>query len=86
MGKRYCRTPQGLEDVSKYPWLVAELLTDPRWTVADIRKLIGENIIRVFSEVEKVRDAMLAEGVEPLEEEIHPEYLKGKTNCTYIFD
>ncbi|KAG7168757.1 Dipeptidase 1-like 4 [Homarus americanus] len=70
------RTPQGLEDVSRYPWLLAELLRDPRWTVADIRKLIGEN----------VRDDMQAKGVEPLEEEIHPEYLKGKTNCTYIFD
>ncbi|XP_071538215.1 dipeptidase 1-like [Panulirus ornatus] len=80
------KTPKGLEDVSRYPWLLAELLRDPRWTVADIRKLIGENIIRVFADVERVRDDLLAKGVEPLEEEIHPEYLKGKTNCTYLFD
>lgn len=49
-----CRTPLGLEDVSSYPRLVAELLRNPRWTTDDIKKLIGGNIIRVFSEVEKV--------------------------------
>ncbi|XP_063584678.1 dipeptidase 1-like [Penaeus indicus] len=50
------KTPVGLEDVSKYPALLAELLRDPRWTVADLRKLVGENIIRVFSEVERGLD------------------------------
>ncbi|XP_042873983.1 uncharacterized protein LOC122254380 [Penaeus japonicus] len=80
------KTPIGLEDVSKYPALLAELLRDPRWTVADLRKLVGENIIRVFSEVERVRDDLMTKGVEPIEEEIHPEYLRGKTNCTYFFD
>ncbi|XP_050696729.1 dipeptidase 1-like [Eriocheir sinensis] len=80
------KTPQGLEDVSKYPFLVAELLADPSWTTVDISKLIGENIIRVFAEVERVRDQLMANGVEPQEEDLHPEYLKGKTNCTYIFD
>ncbi|XP_064091094.1 dipeptidase 1-like [Macrobrachium nipponense] len=80
------KTPEGLEDVSKYPVLLAELLRDPGWTVEDIRKLVGGNIIRVFSEVERVRDDLLAKGVEPVEEEIHPEYLRGKTNCTYFFD
>nr|XP_027217365.1 dipeptidase 1-like [Penaeus vannamei] len=80
------KTPVGLEDVSKYPALLAELLRDPRWTVADLRKLVGENIIRVFSEVERVRDDLMTKGVEPIEEEIHPEYLRGKTNCTYFFD
>ncbi|KAK8397365.1 hypothetical protein O3P69_004822 [Scylla paramamosain] len=80
------KTPDGLEDVSRYPWLVAELLRDPNWTTADIAKLIGENILRVFEEVERVRDEFMARGVEAQEEEIHPEYLKGKTNCTYIFD
>lgn len=80
------KTPEGLEDVSRYPWLLAELLRDHNWTVADIAKLIGENILRVFAEVERVRDDLMAQGVEAQEEEIHPEYLKGKTNCTYIFD
>ncbi|XP_076053747.1 dipeptidase 1-like [Oratosquilla oratoria] len=79
------KTPQGLEDVSKYPALLAELLRDPKWNVRDLRKLAGENIIRVFGEVEKVRDDLQGK-MTPIEEDLHPEYLKGKTNCTYIFD
>ncbi|KAF2356086.1 Renal dipeptidase family [Trinorchestia longiramus] len=80
------KTPRGLEDVSSYPRLIAELLRDPRWSVDDIKKLIGGNIIRVFSEVEKKRDELQAAGYQPQEEELHPEYLRGKSNCTYSFD
>jgi membrane dipeptidase len=48
--------PQGLEDVSKYPNLFAELLESDRWTEEDIAKLAGKNLIRVFKNVEKVSE------------------------------
>ncbi|KAK7065409.1 hypothetical protein SK128_008769 [Halocaridina rubra] len=46
-------TPVGLEDVSKYPYLFAELLLDEKWTDADLQKLAGLNLIRAFQEVER---------------------------------
>lgn len=49
------RVPKGLEDVSKYPSLLAELLdSDRRWTEEDIKKLAGGNLLRVFRAVERV--------------------------------
>jgi membrane dipeptidase len=45
------RTPVGLEDVSKYPGLIAELLRRG-WSDADVKKLADENILRVMREVE----------------------------------
>ncbi|KAK3798089.1 hypothetical protein RRG08_034645 [Elysia crispata] len=54
------RTPVGLEDVSKYPDLFAELLRR-RWSVEDLEKLAGKNLLRVFKEVEKVRDSLASE-------------------------
>ena len=50
----YQRTPIGLEDVSKYPNLFAELLAIG-WTEPDLIKLASGNIMRVLSEVEKVK-------------------------------
>jgi membrane dipeptidase len=47
-------TPQGLEDVSKYPQLMAALLEDPSWTEEDLKKLAGLNLLRVFRAVEEV--------------------------------
>jgi membrane dipeptidase len=44
---------QGLEDVSKYPALIAELLRRG-YSDADIKKITGQNILRVMREVEKV--------------------------------
>jgi membrane dipeptidase len=44
---------QGLEDVSKYPNLFAEL-AHRGWSDSDMRKLAGENILRVFEQAEKV--------------------------------
>jgi hypothetical protein len=49
-----CSTPLGLEDVSRYPYLLAELLGSGRWTEADLQKLVGKNLIRVFRKVEEV--------------------------------
>lgn len=45
--------PEGLEDVSKYPGLVAELLRRG-WTDADVKKLVGENILRVWASNEQI--------------------------------
>jgi membrane dipeptidase len=44
---------QGLEDVSKYPALFAEL-SRRGWTEPQLRKLAGENLLRVFGQVEQV--------------------------------
>lgn len=51
----FCSTPTGLEDVSRYPQLLATLLEDPTWTEEDIKKLAGLNLLRVFAKVEQVR-------------------------------
>jgi membrane dipeptidase len=44
--------PVGLEDVSCYPNLIAELLK-MGYSEADIRKIAGENFLRVWSEIER---------------------------------
>ena len=48
------RTPEGLEDVSRYPYLFAELLRDESWSEEDLKKLAGLNFLRVFKRVEQV--------------------------------
>lgn len=60
-------TPSGLEDVSKYPILFAELIGFG-WTVEELTKLAGGNLLRVFKEVEAIRDKMLKEKVPPIED------------------
>eukprot|EP00093_Oithona_nana_P014265 14265.XXX_825187_822227_1 [CDS] Oithona nana genome sequencing. len=54
------KTPMGLEDTSKYPNLFAALLEDREffWSKEDLGKLASANLIRVFKEVELVRDAL----------------------------
>lgn len=56
------KAPEGLEDVSKYPDLFDRLRKplpdEPHWSTNDLKKLAGLNLIRVFKEVEKVRDFM----------------------------
>ena len=47
------RTPEGLEDVSKFPALFTELARRG-WSVSDLKKLAGENILGVMREAEKV--------------------------------
>jgi membrane dipeptidase len=47
------RTVQGLEDVSRYPFLFAELYRRG-WTDADLKKLAGGNLITVFTAAEQV--------------------------------
>jgi membrane dipeptidase len=43
----------GLEDVSKFPYLFAEL-SRRGWTDADLRKLAGENVLRALKQAEVV--------------------------------
>lgn len=45
-------TPDGLEDVSKYPNLIFELLKKG-YSEEDIKKICGENILRVWKQVEE---------------------------------
>jgi membrane dipeptidase len=49
--------PVGLEDVSKYPNLVYELL-NRGYSDADIKKVLGENLLRVWKQVEEVSESL----------------------------
>jgi len=62
-------TPKGLENVSKYPDLVAELL---RMGLSDddAAKVVGGNILRVSADVSGVAAKMHSEGVLPAEDTI----------------
>jgi len=51
--------PLGLEDVSKFPDLMAELLRRG-WTVQEIRKVAGLNLLRVLRAAERVAAEMKA--------------------------
>jgi len=46
-------TPAGLEDVSKYPLLTAELL-QRGYSDADLKKVLGQNVLRVMRDAERV--------------------------------
>lgn len=50
----YYRFPQGLDDVSKYPALISELISRG-WTEKELAGVLRLNFIRVFRKVEKVR-------------------------------
>jgi membrane dipeptidase len=52
--------PEGLEDVSRYPSLVAELLRRG-WTDLDAKKLAGENILRVWATNEQIAARLRSE-------------------------
>ncbi|XP_015110060.1 dipeptidase 1 [Diachasma alloeum] len=62
------KTPRGLEDVSRYPELFAELLRSGKWDVLDLKKVAGLNLLRVLRQVERVRDEMRTAGVKASEE------------------
>lgn len=61
-------TPRGLEDVSKFPDLIAELL---RRGVSDedAAKVAGRNLLRVWKDVDQTALKMQAEGALPAEDE-----------------
>ncbi|KAM8983751.1 dipeptidase 1 [Ara ararauna] len=48
------RLPTGLEDVSTYPALVAELLAR-NWTEEELKAALAENLLRVLKKVEEVK-------------------------------
>ncbi|KDQ53606.1 hypothetical protein JAAARDRAFT_39293 [Jaapia argillacea MUCL 33604] len=56
--------PKGLEDVSDYPALFAELYTRG-WTAIELSGLSGGNLLRVMDIAERVSAEMKKEGVEP---------------------
>ncbi|KAL8949321.1 MAG: hypothetical protein Q9222_004560 [Ikaeria aurantiellina] len=60
-------TPAGLEDVSKYPALIRELL-QMGVTDDDAAKLVGRNVLRVWRDVDAVASEMRANGVLPAED------------------
>ena len=51
--------PVGLEDVSKFPDLLAELLRRG-WSEQDVRKVAGLNVLRVLRDAERVSREMSA--------------------------
>lgn len=51
--------PVGLEDVSKYPALIQELLKR-NWTEQELAGVLRLNFLRVFDEVERIRDELIS--------------------------
>uniref|UniRef100_A0A8C3HIY2 Dipeptidase n=1 Tax=Chrysemys picta bellii TaxID=8478 RepID=A0A8C3HIY2_CHRPI len=64
--------PQGLEDVSKYPDLIAELLRR-NWTETEVKAALAMNLLRVFKKVEEPPD----------DEPIAYEELEGQCRTNY---
>lgn len=62
-------TPVGMDDVSSFPSLFAELARRG-WSDEDLRKLAGENVLRVLREAEEVARIMQREGAAPSNAEI----------------
>jgi membrane dipeptidase len=52
-------TPEGIEDVSNYPVITYELLKRG-YSEIDVRKVLGENLLRVMTEVERVAHSQQA--------------------------
>ena len=63
-------TPVGLEDVSKMPDLVAEML---RRGISDEQAalIVGGNVLRVWDEADKISARLKAEGVKPVEDDVN---------------
>jgi len=62
--------PAGMEDVSKLPAITYELLKRG-YSDADVKKLLGENLLRVMAEVEGVARKMQSSGAKPSFAKIH---------------
>lgn len=62
-------TPEGLDDVSKFPDLVKEMLGQGVSDI-DTAKVVGGNILRVWKEVDDIALKMQANGVQPLEDDL----------------
>jgi membrane dipeptidase len=64
----FASTPRGLEDVSKFPELVAELLKQGV-SDEDAGKVVGRNLLRVWGEVDEVAEKLQKEML-PVEDDI----------------
>lgn len=62
-------TPRGLDDVSKFPDLVAELLRSGV-SDEDAAKVVGRNILRVWRDVDGVALKMRLANAKPVEDQI----------------
>ncbi|XP_024407336.2 dipeptidase 1 [Desmodus rotundus] len=62
------RLPTGLEDVSKYPDLIAELLRR-QWTEEEVRGALADNLLRVFEAVEQASNHSRPPEEEPIPRE-----------------
>ncbi|SAM81321.1 related to Microsomal dipeptidase precursor [Ustilago bromivora] len=56
--------PKGLEDVSHYPDLVAKLV-EKGWTDRELIGFVGENVLRVLADAERVALKMRKDGAQP---------------------
>ncbi|KAL9029343.1 MAG: hypothetical protein Q9196_002406 [Gyalolechia fulgens] len=70
-------TPKGLEDVSRFPDLVLELLKTGV-SDDDAAKLVGRNMLRVWRDVEAVSSQMQDEGVMPAEDKLGKLFVQGE--------
>jgi membrane dipeptidase len=62
-------TPEGLDDVSKFPDLVREML-QRGISDEDAGKVVGGNVLRIWKDVDGVAATMQAQGVRPLEDKL----------------
>jgi len=69
-------TPTGLEDVSKFPDLIAALLREGI-SDEDAAKIAGRNILRVWEEADKVAKE-LQKSMRPLEDKLGNGWVEGK--------
>lgn len=72
--------PAELPDVSGYPLLLAELTRDRRWSAADIKKLVGGNLLRVLKEAEHQSSALSSQ---PPAEEWIADLVEDDVYCRY---
>ncbi|KAF4789221.1 Dipeptidase 1 [Turdus rufiventris] len=77
------RLPTGLEDVSKYPALVAELLAR-NWTEEEVKGALAKNLLRVFRQVEEVKKTL--QNTAPYESPIPFEELEGSCRTSYGYN
>lgn len=70
-------TPKGLDDVSKFPDLVAELL-ELGVSDNDAVKVTGKNILRVWADAEKTSARMLKDGVLPAEDSVQINFVESE--------
>ncbi|OTA04141.1 membrane dipeptidase GliJ [Trichoderma parareesei] len=65
------QTPDGLGDVSRFPFLIAELL---RRGISDesVKDIAGRNVLRVMDEVQRVSGELMRNGAKMLHDDIEP--------------